>query len=342
MNSPTEVLKILRHQLLIGVVSNLHGNEASLMTDAALAGGLRTVAVASDMPDCMDLIHDLHQHHHCPTVGISAVFNINSLHQAREAGASFVLFYHTNPELIHTAVAMDMLCIAGAFTPSEAIAAHQAGAHAILMFPVGSADSHTHFRLLRQALQRLPSAPVLGAMGDITEHSIPIYLDEGAELLGLTTLLSPDVTHNNLHTPISTHELTTERVMACRRAFTEHLPKDLLIVRTHTSERILDRAALSGLSAAEHVPLSVLIPGRSGIGVYLRSVLQELSLQEDTQVRAISQDDQSRVFSSSRFIRSAVVQFDPSLSHKGPFRLFLKDGDDKCDNLKHVRVIEEV
>ncbi|MBX2810540.1 MAG: hypothetical protein KTR25_01965 [Myxococcales bacterium] len=339
MNSPTETLNTLRHHQLIGVMQPSHYQQTAIIAESALTGGLSALALAADSPDCLKLIRTLNNSPQAPVLGLTSIFEPQMIRRAAEAGAKFVMFSFTHPALIQTAHAAGILSIAGAFTPSEVVIANQAGADGVLLFPISGGGGSIHFRQIREALPQGLSSSILGVMGDITEHDLPTYHQEGAALIAFNLVPSTSI---NQQSPPPSSSFVIERVAAYKHALTSHLPNDRLLIRTHAGERTLDHDLLSHTAASEHLPLSVVIPGRSGTGVYLRSLLHELSAKEDAHFRVISQDGQSRVFRAHQFIHSAVIQFDHTALNNGPFRLFIADGDDRCDNLKHVRIIEEL
>ena len=97
------------------------------------------------------------------------------------AGGRLAVSPHTDPALITSAVRQGLLCLPGALTPSEVLAAWRAGAQAVKLFPAGSLGP-AHVKALRSVLP--PALPLL-AVGGVSPGNLAEYLRAGCQGAGL-------------------------------------------------------------------------------------------------------------------------------------------------------------
>lgn len=109
------------------------------------------------------------------TLGMGTVIRMDMLEAAHAAGASFVVSPNTNPAIIQAASKWGMATLPGAYTPSEAVLAHESGAAAIKLFPA-SAMPPNYIKALCEPLPHLSFFVV----GGITPENLPHYIAAGA------------------------------------------------------------------------------------------------------------------------------------------------------------------
>ena len=71
-------------------------------------------------------------------VGAGTVLSIGAAKRAVDAGARFIVSPHTDEELIHWCALSGVPCFPGAMSPTEIIAAWNAGASAVKLFPAAT------------------------------------------------------------------------------------------------------------------------------------------------------------------------------------------------------------
>jgi 2-dehydro-3-deoxyphosphogalactonate aldolase len=101
--------------------------------------------------------------------------------QVRDAGGRIIVSPNMNPAVIRATVEAGMVSSPGIFTPSEAFAALDAGAHTLKLFPAEAA-SPTVVKSLRAVL---PKAVPFLVVGGVTPDSVTGWLDAGANGFGL-------------------------------------------------------------------------------------------------------------------------------------------------------------
>ncbi|MFD9060718.1 bifunctional 4-hydroxy-2-oxoglutarate aldolase/2-dehydro-3-deoxy-phosphogluconate aldolase [Kitasatospora purpeofusca] len=119
-------------------------------------------------------------------IGAGTVLTAEHAELAAAAGASFAVTPGLTPGAARsTALGLPLLC--GALTPTEVLAALDAGAAAVKVFPAA-----THGPVyLRDLLAPLPHAPLI-AIGGIDARTAPAYLAAGALAVGIGSPLLGD------------------------------------------------------------------------------------------------------------------------------------------------------
>src|SRR5205085_3529063 len=121
-------------------------------------------------------------------LGAGTVLDPETARVALLAGAEFVVAPTVNPDVIRLCRRYDKLVMPGAFTPTEILAAWEAGADVVKVFPaevVGPA----YFKALRGPLPQIRLMPTGGV--DLTTAAA--FLKAGACCLGIgSQLVEPD------------------------------------------------------------------------------------------------------------------------------------------------------
>ena len=112
---------------------------------------------------------------------------------AIEAGAEFVVSPITRLEIIAVAHAAEKPVIIGAYTPTEAQAAHEAGADFIKIFPADKLGP-SYIKALRAPLPHLKIVPT----GGVDLNTSADFLNAGCAALGVGgSLLTADILKTN-------------------------------------------------------------------------------------------------------------------------------------------------
>ena len=114
------------------------------------------------------------------SVGVGTVLHPDDVQRAIDAGAEFVVTPVLKPEVIATSKARGTTVICGALTPTEALAAHEAGADLVKIFP-GRALGPQYIRDILAPLPMLRLVPT----GGIGPDNLRSYLEAGAVAVGL-------------------------------------------------------------------------------------------------------------------------------------------------------------
>ncbi|QJW97326.1 bifunctional 4-hydroxy-2-oxoglutarate aldolase/2-dehydro-3-deoxy-phosphogluconate aldolase [Frigoriglobus tundricola] len=151
------------------------------VVEALAAGGVTVAEVTLTVPGALDVIRAARrQLGDRVLLGAGTVLDPETARAALLAGAEFIVAPNLNPDVIKTCRRYDKLVMPGAFTPTEVVAAWEAGADVVKVFPadvVGPA----FFKALRGPLPQVKLMPTGGV--DLTTATE--FLAAGAVCLGV-------------------------------------------------------------------------------------------------------------------------------------------------------------
>lgn len=186
-----ELLRIFAEDRLVGVVRTPTAALAERAARALAEGGVRLVEITLTVPDALELIAALASDEAFRStgavVGAGTVLSGTQAEDALLAGARFLVSPALVPEMIAAGRARDALTMPGTLTPSEMVAAANAGADFIKIYPIATVGGPAYVTNVRRALQQLP----LVVTGNIEYDEIPGYLEAGVAGFGIGGPLVP-------------------------------------------------------------------------------------------------------------------------------------------------------
>jgi len=167
---------------LIAILRGVRPDEVDSIGDALVEGGVRIIEVPLNSPDPLDSIARLSARFEGRAlIGAGTVLSVDQVHQVRAAGGRLIVSPSTNTAVIAATVAAGMVSCPGYFTPSEAFAALDAGAHALKLFPAEAASP----AVVRAQRAVLPKALRLIVVGGIGPEMMAPWLAAGANGFGI-------------------------------------------------------------------------------------------------------------------------------------------------------------
>lgn len=119
-------------------------------------------------------------------VGVGSVLRAEDADAALSSGAEFLVTPAVRPTVIATAVSRGALVLAGGLTPTELLAAHEAGAEMVKLFPARLGGP----AYLKDILAPLPFLKVVPT-GGVGPENARAFLAAGAAALGIGGNLVP-------------------------------------------------------------------------------------------------------------------------------------------------------
>jgi 2-dehydro-3-deoxyphosphogluconate aldolase/(4S)-4-hydroxy-2-oxoglutarate aldolase len=113
-------------------------------------------------------------------VGAGTVLSVVAAGRAIDAGARFIVSPHTDVELIAWCAARDVPCFPGALSATEILAAWNAGASAVKLFPASVVGTG----YLKQIAGPLPDIPMVPT-GGVTAETAGEWIAAGAVAVGM-------------------------------------------------------------------------------------------------------------------------------------------------------------
>jgi 2-dehydro-3-deoxyphosphogluconate aldolase/(4S)-4-hydroxy-2-oxoglutarate aldolase len=206
----SELIAALTNPGVIAVVRAQRREQVLPVAEALLAGGLTAIEITMTTPDALDAIRAANEKiGDRALIGAGTVLDASQCRATIEAGAQFVVSPICRPELASIAHASNRLAILGAYTPTEAQLAYEAGADFVKLFP---ADGHglAHIKALRAPLPHLRIIPT----GGVDVNNLAEYFIAGCPAVGVGSSL---ITKQILQTS-DWSELTRRAAEFVRRA----------------------------------------------------------------------------------------------------------------------------
>jgi len=148
-------------------------------------GGVPIVEVTYSVPGAPDAMRELAKRADL-VVGAGTVLTARQAHDAIAAGATFIVAPNLSPEVARVALDAKVAYVPGAYTTNEILAAVDAGAHLVKVYPVGVAGGPAYIRVIRDPL---PDVPMLAAGGTHLDNVGP-FLEAGCVACGLGASLA--------------------------------------------------------------------------------------------------------------------------------------------------------
>lgn len=171
-----------------GAVAVIRSDDSSglpAIADALVRGGVTAVEVTMTTPDALDSIEAVRESvGTAGIVGMGSVTDPQSAHDAAAAGAEFVVSPVCKASIVRAAHEHEVPAIPGAFTPTEAQRAHEAGADLVKIFPASIGGPH-YLRALTAPLPHLDLMPT----GGISLDGAGEWLRAGATVVGVGSAL---------------------------------------------------------------------------------------------------------------------------------------------------------
>ncbi|MHC1758985.1 MAG: bifunctional 4-hydroxy-2-oxoglutarate aldolase/2-dehydro-3-deoxy-phosphogluconate aldolase [Negativicutes bacterium] len=146
-------------------------------------------------------------------VGAGTVLSADQVRAAHEAGAKYIISPNTDFKVIEETRRLNMVSIPGAMTPSEIMAAYNAGADIVKLFPADDLGFH----YIKNILAPLSHVPLI-ATGGVNPQTIQEFFACGIRAVGTgITVLKPDLVAAGEYVEITKlARAHTEAVRACR------------------------------------------------------------------------------------------------------------------------------
>lgn len=167
-----------------GVVAIMRARSSDELLEAAeavRAGGVTAIEVTLTTPGALDLVHNAtHRYGDKVLFGAGTVLDPESARAAILAGAQFVVAPVVSVATIAMCRRYAVPVLAGAYTPTEVLAAWEAGADLVKVFPA-SVGGPGFIKALRGPLPQVRLVPV----GGVDLHNAAAFIRAGAEVVGV-------------------------------------------------------------------------------------------------------------------------------------------------------------
>jgi len=174
----TPIPQAISEQRLIAVMRRLGAERVHAITPILVEAGMSVFEVTMDGEEALQSIEWLAGSGY--VVGAGTVRTAGDAAAAMRAGAAFAVSPGFDQTVLGTAATLGLPMIPGALTPSEVMAAWNAGSGAVKLFPA-SLGGPEYLRAIRGPLDDIPLIPT----GGVTSDNASSYLESGATAVGV-------------------------------------------------------------------------------------------------------------------------------------------------------------
>jgi 2-dehydro-3-deoxyphosphogluconate aldolase/(4S)-4-hydroxy-2-oxoglutarate aldolase len=179
---------IARHIEELGVVAVIRLKDPAKLravVDALADGGVRALEVTMTVPRAVEMIREL-----APTIpegfllGAGTVTDVETARAVIDAGATFVVGPVFRPDVIAACHERGVPAVPGCFSPTEILAAHEAGADIVKLFPATMLGPQ-YIKDVRAPMPQLKLMPT----GGVTLDNAGDWIRAGAVAVGVGSAL---------------------------------------------------------------------------------------------------------------------------------------------------------
>ena len=167
---------------IIAILRGIKPTEAVGIAGVILAAGIDKIEVPLNSPSPFDSINAIVKAYGDQAlIGAGTVLTTAQVKQVRSAGGQLVVSPNCDPAVIGATIAEGMQSWPGVFTPSEALAALQAGATGLKLFP-GDMAGPKGLQAMRAIL---PLGTQVYAVGGAAPDNFSKWIEAGADGFGI-------------------------------------------------------------------------------------------------------------------------------------------------------------
>ena len=179
--SRDDIVEKIKRDKLIAIIRGVYGQDCVNLARALQAGGINLLEVTFDRahPETFKdtasaILAAKAALGEKIAVGAGTVMSVETVEMAYEAGARYIISPNMDVDVIRRTVALGMVSMPGAVTPTEIEAAHNAGADFVKIFPAGTLGP----KYIKAICAPLNHVKIL-AVGGVNEKNIPDFLAAG-------------------------------------------------------------------------------------------------------------------------------------------------------------------
>lgn len=177
--------EVIQQIIEIGVLPVIRANSASearQVVEAVRKGGITTIEVTMTVPGAIELIKELCDSYGSEVlIGAGTVLDAETARDCINAGAKFIISPALNFETIKFCGEREIVVMPGALTPTEILAAWNAGADFVKVFPAGAMGGANYLKSIKAPLPQVRLIPT----GGVSMKTAADFIKAGAEAVGI-------------------------------------------------------------------------------------------------------------------------------------------------------------
>lgn len=176
----------------IGIIPAIRvasADDALFAVESISASGLPIAEITMTIPGALEVIEDLTQKDPDLILGAGTVTTLDMARRCVDAGARFLSSPNLKLEVVQFALERGVVIFPGALTPTEVMAAWEAGADFVKIFPCAAVGGADYIRTLRAPYPEIR----LIASGGVNQQTVVDFIHAGASAVGIgRDLVSPE------------------------------------------------------------------------------------------------------------------------------------------------------
>lgn len=185
MSEREKIVSEIEAEGLVAIVRVRRPELTLPLAKALVAGGIRAVELTMSIPNALEAVRTIDRELGDKILlGVGTVIDDDTCRAAIDAGAKYVISPIIRPSLVAAAHALDRPVMLGAYTPTEAQAAHEAGSDFVKIFPADTLGP-SYIKSLLAPLPHLRIVPT----GGVNLDTMEAYLAAGSAALGTGSAL---------------------------------------------------------------------------------------------------------------------------------------------------------
>lgn len=177
-----EILQQIREVGIVPIIRTTRAEEAVQAAQAIIAGGINILEVTMTVPGAIPLIQQLAKDLGDKVIlGAGTVLDPETARACILVGAQFIVTPATNLDTITLCRRYGVLIMPGALTPTEIVAAWQAGADMVKVFPCSALGGASYLKNVKAPLPQIELVPT----GGVNLNTIADFIKAGASAVGV-------------------------------------------------------------------------------------------------------------------------------------------------------------
>ena len=152
-----------------------HVEHAVPLANALVAGGLKVLEITLRTPVALECVRRIKAEVPEAIIGAGTIINTQTLHQAIDAGAEFIVSPGMTPSLLDASLTCGVPVLPGVVTPSEVMRLFENGITAMKFFPAEAAGGIPMLKSIGGPLPQVTFCPT----GGVNPKNAPEYLALG-------------------------------------------------------------------------------------------------------------------------------------------------------------------
>lgn len=177
-----KVLEFIKREKLVPVIRTNSTDDARKAVEILSGCGIKVFEITMTVPDAVKLIGEL-KNSDDVLIGAGTILDKAQAAECVQAGAKFIVSPAFNRETVEFCVENEIAVMPGTLTPTEVLAAHNAGADCVKVFPCDALGGAKYLKTLKTLFPHIEMMPT----GGVSCDTIADFFAAGAIAVGVGT-----------------------------------------------------------------------------------------------------------------------------------------------------------